>query len=361
MRLVVTGAAGYLGSHACVALQQQGHAVVGVDNFANSSPVVLERIAELSRPMRFIEGDVTDRISLAPAFDPTLLGGPIDAVLHFAGRKFVGESAGDPTGYLRTNVGGTVTLLDVMRGAGVGRIVFSSSCTVYGEGTGGTVPVTETTPVAPTNPYGMSKAMAEQAIAQVCAADPTWRAISLRYFNPIGAHPSGRLGESPLGPPQTLLPRVMGVAAGRFDRVNVFGDDYPTPDGTCVRDYLHVSDLIDGHVSALQHLCGPAPSTAFGPDTERHTVVNLGTGTGSSVRDLLRTAERVTGRAIPHVIEPRRTGDAASVTADPALARDLLGWRSTRDLEAMCADHWRWQRSHPRGYSSNEHRSTEAA
>jgi UDP-glucose 4-epimerase len=331
----VTGGAGYIGSHTCVALLRAGWSVVAVDDFSNSSPVALERVAELAPgSLRVERADVTDRAAL----DRVLDAHPVDAAVHLAGLKAVGESVAQPLRYYATNVGGTLRLLEALRARGVRDVVFSSSATVYGEPDA--VPLTERSRLAATNPYGRTKLHVEDVLRDVAASEPGWRVLLLRYFNPVGAHPSGRIGEDPRGVPNNLMPFVMQVAVGRRPELVVFGDDYPTPDGTCVRDYIHVDDLAEGHVAALEHL-----------DRVDGTVaVNLGTGRGSSVLEVLQAAEAAVGRPIPHRMGPRRPGDAAESWADPSLAADLLGWRATRDLDRMCADHWRWQQANPGGY-----------
>jgi UDP-glucose 4-epimerase len=336
MNVLVTGGAGYIGSHSCVELLQAGHSVVVVDNLDNSSVVAIDRVRELAGDaLTFHEVDMRD----AAALDRVFSRGPIDAVVHFAGLKAVGESVAEPLRYYDNNVGGTITLLRVMGEHGVHRIVFSSSATVYGAPD--VVPIPEDAPVRPINPYGRTKSFIEEILRDVSATSPDWRAILLRYFNPVGAHPSGRLGEDPHGVPNNLMPFVMQVAAGRLPEVKVFGDDYPTPDGTGVRDYVHVVDLARGHVDALRAL----------GTIEGCRAINLGTGQGYSVLDVLAAANEAVGRELPYRVTARRPGDAATVYADPSLAADVLGWRAERTLADMARDHWNWQRSNPNGYA----------
>ena len=328
MNILVTGGSGYIGSHACVALRAAGHSVTVVDNLANSRPEVLDRVARISgeRPI-FYEGDVRDRTLLRRIFAAS----PIDAVIHFAGLKAVGESVAQPLGYYDCNVGGAITLCEAMAESAVKTLIFSSSATVYGDPA--SVPIREDFPRSATNPYGASKLMIEDILADVAQADPGWRIGRLRYFNPVGAHASGLIGEEPNGVPNNLLPYVAQVAAGKRQRLSVFGNDYPTPDGTGVRDYIHVMDLVEGHLSALDYLLAKGGMLT----------VNLGTGCGYSVLDMVRAFEVASKRPIPFAVEPRRPGDIAACFADPALARQLLGWQARRGIEEMCSDAWRWQ------------------
>ncbi len=335
--VLVTGGAGYIGSHTCVTLLEAGARVVVIDNLDNSSAVALDRVRELvpdaADRLEFLEGDIRNASDL----DHTFAAGSVESVIHFAGLKAVGESVAEPLRYYEHNVAGTVQLLHAMERHDVRDLVFSSSCTVYGEPP--TVPITEHTPLTASSPYGRTKLHIEEMLRDVAAAG-TWRMVLLRYFNPVGAHPSGRIGEDPVGIPNNLMPYIMQVAVGRRDHLTVFGDDYPTPDGTAIRDYLHVVDLADGHLAALDHI-------------DRFTgaqAVNLGTGTGCSVLDVVHTAAEVIGRPIPYEIGPRRAGDVVQAWADPSRARDLLGWSATRSLSDMCADHWRWQSANPDGY-----------
>lgn len=337
--VLLTGATGYIASHTWLSLLDGGYDVVGIDNFSNSSPRVIERLAELSgSEPAFHEADVCDRAALDAVFGAH----HIDAVVHFAAFKAVGESTAQPLRYYANNLGGLVTLCQSMLAHDVVRMVFSSSCTVYGDPA--TLPITEDAPrQGATNPYGWTKYMGEQILADVEAVTPGWQQAVLRYFNPVGAHPSGRMGEDPRGVPGNLMPYVAQVAVGRRDHVDVFGGDYPTPDGTGVRDYIHVVDLADGHTAALRRLLS----------TEGSVTVNLGTGRGYSVLELIAAYSTASGRDIPHRIVDRRPGDVAASYADPGRAADLLGWRAVRGLEEMCADSWRWQSANPDGYGSD--------
>lgn len=335
MRILVTGGAGYLGSHTTLLLLQAGHEVVVVDNLVNSKPEALRRVAELAgRPAHFHQVDVTD----AQAMDQVLTERLPDAVIHFAGLKAVGESVQQPLRYFANNVSGSLVLLDTMARHGVRTLLFSSSATVYGDPH--TVPITEEFPLSATNPYGRSKLMVEDILRDLHRAEPGWALGILRYFNPVGAHPSGRIGEDPSGIPNNLLPIVTQVAVGRLPEVAVLGDDYPTPDGTGVRDYIHVMDLAEGHLRALEHLLG-------GPQL---LTCNLGTGKGYSVLEVVAAMERASLRPIPRRMAARRPGDVACCYADPGLASRLLGWTAERDLDTMCADAWRWQEQNPEGY-----------
>jgi UDP-glucose 4-epimerase len=323
-RILVTGGMGYIGSHACVALLDAGYDVVILDDLSNSKPSVLGRIATIAgKTPDFVRGDVRD-----PATVQRVLAG-VHAVIHFAGLKAVGESVAEPLRYYDTNVGGSLVLLDAMRRCGVRTLVFSSSATVYGDPD--VVPIPEDAPLRPASPYGRSKRMVEDALRDLVASDPSWKVGILRYFNPIGAHERGVLGEDPNGIPNNLLPHVAQVAAGRRPEVTVFGADYPTPDGTGVRDYVHVVDLAEGHVATLG---------ALGAGV---TTLNLGTGRGYSVLEVIAAFEAACGRTIPYRMAPRRPGDVPAYWADPSLARRVLGWQASRGLDAMCADAWRWQ------------------
>jgi UDP-glucose 4-epimerase len=333
--VLVTGGAGYIGSHTCVELLAAGYDVVVADNLSNSSPVALDRVRELSgRPLEFEAVDLLD----APAVTALFSGRAIDAVIHFAGLKAVGESVDQPLRYYRNNVVGTLNLVRAMSDHGVRRLVFSSSCTVCGDPD--RVPVTEDCRRGATNPYGRTKLMIEEIMEDVAAAGGDWHMALLRYFNPVGAHPSGRMGEDPTGIPNNLMPYVTQVAVGRLDHVRVFGDDYPTPDGTGIRDYVHVVDLAAGHVRALDAL----------DRIDGCRAVNLGTGQGHSVLEVIRAASEAVGRPIPYRVVARRAGDVACIYADPSLAAELFGWRAERDLATMCRDHWAWQRDNPDGY-----------
>jgi UDP-glucose 4-epimerase len=335
--VLVTGGAGYIGSHTCVVLLEAGVRVVVLDNLDNSSVVALERVAELvpaaAERLEFVEGDVRDAHDLDRAFAV----GDVEAVVHFAGLKAVGESVEAPLRYYDHNVSGTLQLLYAMDRHGVRDLVFSSSCTVYGEPD--TVPITEDTPLGASSPYGRTKLHIEEMLRDV-AATGGWRIALLRYFNPVGAHPSGLIGEDPVGIPNNLMPYIMQVGVGRRDHLTVHGGDYPTPDGTAIRDYLHVVDLAEGHLAALDHV----------DRLDGAVAVNLGTGTGSSVLDVVRAASTAIGRDLPYEIGPRRPGDVVEVWADPSRAASLLGWRASRTLAEMCADHWRWQSDNPTGY-----------
>lgn len=341
--LLVTGGAGYIGSHTLIELIAAGYKPLVLDNFSNSSPEVLRRVQELSgQAVEFVEGDIRDESALVALFEKRRLDQrPVEAVIHFAALKAVGESVEKPVEYYSNNVSGTLSLLRAMDRCAVRQLVFSSSATVYGEPM--SLPYTEDHPFAPTNPYGHSKAMVEQILIDWCQASSDRSAVALRYFNPIGAHPSGRIGEAPQGRPNNLFPFITQVAVGKRDRLSVFGDDYDTVDGTGVRDYLHVVDLATGHVRAVDYM-------ARGGRGFRG--INLGTGRGTSVLGLARTFERVTGQKIPYEILPRRSGDIAQAWADPTLAATLLGWHANRDIEEMCVDGWRWQSQNPDGYAS---------
>jgi len=333
--ILVTGGAGYIGSHTCVELIDNGYEVVVLDNLSNSKPEVLNRIAEVSgQSVRFYQGDVCDKHILNQVF----AAHSIDAVVHFAGVKAVGESVEKPIKYYQNNVAGTLTLLEVMREFGVNRIVFSSSATVYGDPR--EVPIKEDFPVGPVNPYGRSKLMVEDILRDQCTADPSFGACLLRYFNPIGAHASGRMGEDPSGIPNNLMPFVTQVAVGKRSLLQVFGNDYDTPDGTGVRDYIHVVDLALGHVKALMW---QQESSGIG-------VFNLGTGKGVSVLELINAFAVATGINIPYEIAPRREGDVALCFADANKAKNELHWEARRGLLEMCQDAWRWQKSNPQGY-----------
>ncbi len=326
--VLVTGGAGYIGSHTCVELLQAGHEVIVFDNLCNSKASVLERIGQIAgRQAQFIEGDIRDKAALERIF----AGHSIAAVLHFAGLKAVGESVAHPLSYYDNNVHGSMVLFDAMVRHGVRTLVFSSSATVYGAPAA--LPIREDFPLGATNPYGRSKIMVEDVLRDVAVADPQWRIALLRYFNPVGAHDSGLIGESPSGIPNNLMPYISQVAASKREFLSVFGDDYPTADGTGVRDYIHVVDLARGHLAALDHL-----GKSAGVIT-----VNLGTGEGYSVLDMVHAFERASGKRIPYRIVGRRAGDIAACYADPQLARTLLGWRAEFGLERMCRDTWRWQ------------------
>jgi len=327
-RILVTGGAGFIGSHTCVELQQAGHELVVVDNLCNSREDVLGRVAQITgQAVEFVHADIRDRVALAAVFRRHAIA----AVVHFAGLKAVGESVAEPLKYYDNNVCGTATLLEVMQAAGCKTLVFSSSATVYGDPHA--VPIREDFPLKPTNPYGRTKFMIEEMLRDLHASDPTWRIAILRYFNPVGAHESGLIGEDPNGIPNNLMPYIADVAAGKRECLSVFGNDYPTPDGTGVRDYIHVVDLADGHVKALE---------ALGREGGLITV-NLGTGTGCSVLEMLREFSAASGRPIPHQFSPRRPGDVAICYADPSSAERTLGWRAERGIGRMCQDGWRYR------------------
>ena len=334
--VLVTGGAGYIGSHACVELLKHGYDVTVVDNLANSSEESLRRVGEIAgRPLVFGRVDLLD----APALEGVFRKKRFDAVLHFAGLKAVGESAEIPLRYYANNVSGTLVLLETMKRHGVRDLVFSSSATVYGEPA--RLPLTEDSSLGPSNPYGRTKLMIEEICRDLAGAEKEWRIILLRYFNPVGAHPSGRIGEDPRGTPNNLVPYVLQVAVGRLEGLKVFGGDWPTPDGTGVRDYIHVVDLVEGHLAALEAL----------PRTRGCVAYNLGTGSGTSVLEMVRAVEEASGRKIPFEIAGRRPGDIAACWADPARAAEGLNWRAKRGLREMCADAWRWQSGNPNGYS----------
>lgn len=333
--IFVTGGAGYIGSHTCVELLSAGLDVTVFDNFSNSSPVALERVQELAgKSLRVIEGDIRDGTALQKA----LVESGAQAVIHFAGLKAVGESESEPLRYYDNNVVGTMRLLEAMKFAGVKQLVFSSSATVYGVPQ--FLPYTEDHPLSATNTYGQTKLAVENMLRDVFRSDPEWRFAILRYFNPVGAHASGKIGEDPRGVPNNLMPFVAQVAVGRREFLNVWGNDYPTPDGTGVRDYIHVVDLALGHVKAVQFLARESGCHA----------INLGSGVGHSVLDLVREFELASGKEIPFKVGPRRAGDVSSSWADPRLARELLGWATSADLKSMCADTWHWQTNNPNGY-----------
>ncbi|TNE76637.1 MAG: UDP-glucose 4-epimerase GalE [Gammaproteobacteria bacterium] len=343
MKVLVTGGAGYIGSHACVALLSAGHDIVVLDNYSNSSEVSPRRVREITGcDFPVIVADVNDRCAL----DNLLACNEFDAVMHFAGLKAVGESCVEPLNYYRNNVAGTITLLQAMQAAGIGTFIFSSSATVYGDPA--TTPITEDFPLHVTNPYGRSKLMIEDILRDLVTADqiseqPFWRMGLLRYFNPAGAHPSGLIGEDPKGLPNNLLPYITQVAVGKLSQLSVYGDDYPTPDGTGIRDYLHVMDLAEGHVCALERL--KASEVSYGCHTW-----NLGTGKGYSVLEMIKAFEAVTGLQIPFQVVGRRPGDIAECWADASKAESELGWRARRSLEEMLTDSWRWQSDNPQGY-----------
>jgi UDP-glucose 4-epimerase len=333
--ILVTGAAGYIGSHTCIELFKAGYDVVALDNFSNSKPEALRRVARIAgRAADIHQCDIRDKTALSGIF----ASHRIDAVIHFAGLKAVGESVAEPLRYYDNNITGTLNLVECMQAAAVKRLVFSSSATVYGDPQ--QLPISEQCVLQPTNPYGRSKYIMELMLRDVAQADPDWRIGLLRYFNPVGAHDSGLIGEDPNGKPNNLMPFISQVAVGKREQLDVFGGDYATPDGTGVRDYIHVVDLADAHVKML-----PALGHAAGVQT-----INLGTGVGYSVLEMVEAFARVSSRPIPYRIGARRAGDIASCYADPSLARRVLGWEAQRDLDAMCRDSWRWQQANPDGY-----------
>lgn len=335
MSILITGGAGYIGSHTCVELLHAGYDIVVVDSFTNSKPEALRRVQEIAqRDFPYYQADLLERDALEAVFAKH----SIEAVIHFAGLKAVGESVAAPLLYYHNNITGTLVLLDVMRQYGVKNIVFSSSATVYGMPD--RVPITEYFPLQPTNPYGRTKWMIEEMLRDLYASDHGWSIALLRYFNPIGAHPSGRIGEDPNGIPNNLMPYITQVAVGKLKELRVFGNDYPTVDGTGVRDYIHVVDLALGHVKALEKVLETTGVEAY----------NLGTGRGYSVLEVVEAFERATGVNIPYKIVDRRPGDVAVCYADPTKAKRELGWIATRGIEDMCRDAWRWQSQNPNGY-----------
>ncbi|MGN0461689.1 MAG: UDP-glucose 4-epimerase GalE [Ruminococcus sp.] len=335
MNILLTGGAGYIGSHTCIELISAGHTVVIADNLCNSSKKAVSRVEEITgAKIQFYEIDVCDGDKLSTVFEEN----KIDSVIHFAGLKAVGESCEIPLRYYRNNIDSTLTLLEVMKKYGCHNFVFSSSATVYGIPK--TVPLVETMPTSCTNPYGWTKLMIEQILTDATKADPELSVVLLRYFNPIGAHESGRIGENPNGIPNNLMPYITQVAVGKLEQLGVFGDDYPTHDGTGVRDYIHVVDLAKGHVKAIDY-------ASCHKGTE---IVNLGTGVGYSVLDIVKTFIKVNGVDIPYVIKDRRAGDIAECYADPTKALKVLGWKAEKNLEDMCRDSWNWQKKNPKGY-----------
>jgi UDP-glucose 4-epimerase len=337
MHILVTGGAGYIGSHTALELLNSGHDVTVVDNLCNSKEEALRRVRSLTgKPLAFHRADVLD----AAALDRVFASRPVDAVIHFAALKAVGESVLKPLDYYSNNLTGAISLLYAMRRHGVKTLVFSSSATVYGAPA--SVPIHEDAPTGGiTNPYGWTKLMTEQIMSDLQSAEPDWRIARLRYFNPVGAHASGRIGEDPHGMPNNLMPFVAQVAIGKRPELRIFGNDYPTPDGTGVRDYIHVVDLALGHLAALNHLMSHAPHLL---------TINLGTGRGYSVLEMIRAFEKASGRRVPYSFAPRRAGDIATCYADPTFSRELLGWQACRTLDDMCADTWRWQSQNPDGF-----------
>ena len=334
MTILVTGGAGYIGSHTCVELLLAGHEVIVFDNFSNSHPEALKRVEQIAGRKPFlVQGDLRDQ----SAIESVLLQYQCQVVIHFAGLKAVGESVEKPLLYYDNNVVGTHRLLAAMQNCSVSKLVFSSSATVYGEPQ--SLPLTEDHPLSALNPYGRSKLFIEDMLRDVYRAHPEWRIAILRYFNPVGAHESGLIGEDPQAAVNNLMPYVAQVSAGRREFLNIWGNDYPTPDGTGVRDYIHVVDLAMGHLKAIEAL-----------DQPQCSAVNLGTGVGYSVLDVVKAFEAASGQSVPNRFGPRRPGDVAACYADPQLAMKLLGWKAERDLASMCQDHWRWQKHNPQGY-----------
>ena len=336
MKILVTGGAGFIGSHTLIELVEAGHTPVVVDNLSNSSPKAIERVEKIvGKTIPFYNVDIRDREGLEKVFAENTF----DCCIHFAGLKAVGESVQKPWEYYENNIGGTLVLVDVMRKHGCKNIIFSSSATVYGAPE--TMPITEDCPKGTvTNPYGWTKYMLEQVLSDIQKADPEWNVVLLRYFNPIGAHKSGTIGEDPNGIPNNLMPYITQVAVGKLPQLGVFGNDYPTHDGTGVRDYIHVVDLAKGHVCALQAI---AKKCGLG-------IYNLGTGQGYSVLDLVKAFEAATGVKVPYVIKPRRSGDVAECWSDPSKAAKELGWKAQYGVQEMCEDAWRWQKNNPNGY-----------
>ncbi len=336
MAILVTGGAGYIGSHTCIELINAGYDIVVLDNLSNSSEKSLERVAQITgKKVPFYKVDILDREGMNEIFEKE----SIDSVIHFAGLKAVGESVAKPLEYYHNNITGTLLLCDVMRSHNVKNIIFSSSATVYGDPA--FIPITEDCPKGKiTNPYGQTKSMLEQILTDLHVADPEWNVVLLRYFNPIGAHESGLIGEDPKGIPNNLLPYIAQVAVGKLECLGVFGDDYDTPDGTGVRDYIHVVDLAKGHVKALKKI----------EDKSGVSIYNLGTGNGYSVLQVVKAFEKACGKTIPYAIKPRRPGDIATCYADAAKAKAELGWEAEYDIERMCTDSWRWQSNNPNGY-----------
>ena len=340
-RLLITGGAGFIGSHTCVVLLEAGHELVVLDNFDNSSPEALQRVAELGGgPVHTIEGDIRDEIILNKLFEEAKASTqPIDAVIHFAGLKAVDESVANPLHYWDVNVVGSHHLLEAMEANNCRTLVFSSTSTIYGEPTA--FPLVESMPPDPIHPYAQSKLAVEHMLAALSHTTP-WRVAALRYFNPVGAHPSGRIGEDPLGLPNNLFPFITQVASGHREKLKIFGNDYPTPDGTGIRDYLHVMDLAEAHTAALDYLLTAPDPTSI--------TLNIGTGHGLSVLDVVRGFEKATGLTIPYEIVARRPGDVPRLEGCPKQAEQLLGWRAKRGLEDMCRDGWAWQANNPEGY-----------
>ena len=349
-KILVTGGAGYIGSHTCIALHQAGYEIVVYDNLSNSSREAINRVSHLiGKPIEFIKGDIRDAKALRQVFDAHQFFG----VIHFAGLKAVGESVAKPLLYYNNNVSGTITLLEVMAEYDVKNLVFSSSATVYGDPD--TLPIDETAPRSCTNPYGQSKLTVEHILEDLAVSDPSWSLISLRYFNPVGAHPSGQIGEDPNDIPNNLMPYISQVAVGKLEKLSIFGNDYPTVDGTGVRDFIHVADLAQGHVAALNYLDKQASLKNEDGKTQQDSVgflpINLGTGKGTSVLELVSAFTEVTGRNVTYQFTDRRAGDIASCYASADKAKALLGWQAELSIADMCQDTWRWQSMNPNGYT----------
>jgi len=339
LKILVTGGAGYIGSHTCVLLLEAGYDVVVYDNFCNASRESIVRVEAITgKKVTLVEGDIRSKTQLNALFSTHT----IDAVIHFAGLKAVGESVEQPLRYYENNVGGTVTLCEVMAEHGCKSIVFSSSATVYGDPH--TVPIQEDFPLSATNPYGRSKLMVEEILRDLYISDPSWKVVLLRYFNPVGAHHSGDIGEDPNGIPNNLMPFIAQTAVGKREKLYVFGNDYDTHDGTGVRDYIHVVDLAQGHLNALEKI----------EQIDAVLTVNLGTGQGYSVLDMVKAFEKASGRDVPYEIAPRRSGDIAACYADPSYAKKVLGWEAKKGIDEMCRDTWRWQYRNPNGYLSKK-------
>ena len=335
--VLVTGGAGYIGSHTCIELSKAGFDFVVYDNLCNASKESLSRVEKIiDKKVKFVEGDIRDRDALQKVFDTY----EIDSVIHFAGLKAVGESVEKPLAYYDNNVSGTVVLCEVMQENNCKKIVFSSSATVYGDPH--TTPIKEDFPLSATNPYGRSKLFIEEILRDLFVSDSEWKIVLLRYFNPVGAHKSGTIGEDPNGIPNNLMPFISQTAVGKREQLSVFGDDYDTHDGSGVRDYIHVVDLADGHVKALNKIA----------ELDGVLTVNLGTGKGYSVLDMVKAFEKVSGKKVPYIIAPRRAGDIAKCFADPSYAKESLGWEAIRGVDEMCEDTWRWQSNNPNGYKS---------
>ena len=337
MNILITGGAGYIGSHTCVAAIEAGHSAVVLDNLSNASEESLVRVGQITgtRP-HFVKADLLDRAAVKAVFDSE----KFDAVIHFAGLKAVGESVQKPWEYFDNNITGTLVLLDEMRQHDVFNLVFSSSATVYGNPAPENIPLHEDAPLSAVSPYGRTKLWIEDMLRDMAAVEPRWHAMLLRYFNPVGAHPSGLIGEDPSGIPNNLMPYITQVAIGRLKELSIFGSDYPTRDGTCIRDYIHVCDLAEGHVAALAAIAALPGATP----------INLGTGNGFSVLEIVRAFEEATGSPLPHKLVPRRAGDAATSYSDAGCAAKLLGWKATRGIAEICRDGWNWQSKNPNGY-----------